>query len=237
MHLNGSDTQTKMIAVMGAILCSSFIAWSLELPAENFSKLKSQGFREREFAESELLAWGRLQPEPAMLELFRQSRIADDPEVRKRCLQILRDLVADEYLKAGEGYIGIDLGDEISFVPGDPKPRSVIRVTEVWVDTPGHYAGIHLNDLIVGLDGQVWREMDASARFREMIRMMRPQNIVEIKILRDGGLIDLQVKLGRRPLIADNPFFNGQKVDPDASERAAKEAYFRRWLCQKKLQK
>ena len=32
-------------------------------------------------------------------------------------------------------------------------------------------------------------------------------------------------------------FFNGQNIDPDASERAAKEAYFQRWLSQKKSEK
>ena len=47
-------------------------------------------------------------------------------------------LVTDEYLKEGEGYIGIALAmkDDIVTVPGDPKPRNVIRVMEVRADTP-----------------------------------------------------------------------------------------------------
>ena len=52
--------------------------------------------------------------------------MADDPEVRERCLAILRDLVNDEYLKDGEGYIGIRMQDEMATaVPGDVKPRGV----------------------------------------------------------------------------------------------------------------
>ena len=237
MQASETTTLTRMLVVGGAMLIASFHGWALELPLTVFSHLRSNEFREREVAQSELLAWARRQPEPAMLEILRQSRIADDPEVRQRCLDVLRDLVIDEYLKEGEGFIGIAMKDEISNVPGDPKPRNVIRVTEVRVDTPGQRAGIKLNDLVVGVDGQVWYEVDASLPFREKIRTLRPNTKVELKILRDGGLIELRVILGRRPLLADNPFFNGQNFDPEASERAAKEAYFRRWLSQNKSRK
>ena len=121
-----------------------------------------------------------------MDELFRQSRIAEDPEARERCLSILRELVIDGYAKEGEGYIGIGLRPEIGNVPGDPNPRGVIRVTQVQPDTPAQKADIRLNDLIVGLDREVWHEVDASLVFREKIRMMKPNTKVELKILRDG---------------------------------------------------
>ena len=67
--------------------------------------------------------------------------------------------------------------------------------------------------------------------------MMKPNTKVDVRILRDGGLLDLKVTLGRRPLGADSLFFNGQMFDPEAMERAAKEAYFRRWLSLRKLPK
>jgi hypothetical protein len=37
--------------------------------------------------------------------------------------------------------------------------------------------------------------------------------------------------------MADQMFLNGQNADMEASERAAKEAYFQRWLSQKKVTK
>jgi len=228
----------RMAAICIAMFWADSIAWSLELPPEALLNLKSQEYRKRELAESDLLAWGRMQPENSMIELLGQSQMADDPEVRERCLDILHDLVTDEFLKEGEGFIGIALKDEISNVPGDATPRSVIRVTEVRAETPGQHAGIQVNDLIVGLDGQVWHGVNASPLFQEKIRIKRPKTQVGIKILRNGGLIDLKVNLGRRPLIADNPFFNGRYIDPEASEQAAKDAYFQRWLLShKKLQK
>lgn len=219
------------------MLSSPCSAWSLELPRENFTKLSSREFHDRETAQSEILAWARTQPEPAMAELFRQSRIADDPEVRDRCLNILRELVNDEYSKEGEGYIGIGLKDEIANVPGDPNPRSVIRVTQVQADTPAQKADIRLNDLIVGLDHDVWHEVSAMRLLMDKIRMTKPTTKVELHILRDGEVIAVSVSLARRPLMADNLFFGGQNMDFDASERAAKEAYFRLWLNQRKMKK
>lgn len=206
---------------------------AVELPPTALSGLGSQQFREREAAQVGLLDWARVQPGPAMTELLRQSQSADDPEVRERCLGVLRDLVTDEYLKEGEGFIGIGLRDEIGEVPGEPKPRGVIRVIQVQADSPAEQAGIHPNDLIVGINGEVWHE----SLLRENVRMMKPKMKVDLRILRDGGLVNLKVTLGRRPLSADSNVFPGQTFDQDAVERAAKEAYFRRWLSQRKLQK
>lgn len=223
--------------VWAVMQLSSCLAWSLELPGKEFLNLRSHKFQDRESAQAELLAWARMQPEPAMDELFRQSRIADDPEVRERCLNILRELVIDDYAKEGEGYIGIAMRPEIGNVPGDPNPRGVIRVTLVQPDTPAQKADIRMNDLIVGLDQDVWREVDASLVFREKIRMLKPNTKVELKILRDGVVTAVVVSLARRPLMADQLFFNGQNLDMEASERVAKEAYFRLWLSQRKLKK
>jgi predicted metalloprotease with PDZ domain len=216
---------------MLALVLSSVAA--AELPSGVLSGLGSQNFREREAAQTRLLEWGRTQSGPAMDELLRQSRIAADPEVRERCLSVLRALVIDEYLNEGEGYLGISLKDEVSDVPGEVKPRGVIRVLMVQADTPAEHAGIRQNDLIVGVNGEMWQDVV----FRANVRMMKPNMKVDLKIVRDGGLIELKATLGRRPLSADIGIFPGQSFDPEATERAAKEAYFRRWLSQRKSPK
>ncbi len=170
-----------------------------------------------------------------MAEFLRYSQLAVDPEVRERCLDVLRSLVTDEYMKEGEGYIGIALAmkDDIVTVPGDPKARNAVRVVEVRADTPGQKSGILLNDLIVALEGVTWREVEATPAFRESIKKMKPTTVARLTVLRGGELVDLEVTLGRRPLMADM-FLNGQNQDLEATERAAKEAYFQRWLSQKK---
>jgi len=208
--------------------------WALELPPEPFAGLKSEEFSKREHAQAELVAWARQQPEAAMDELFRQSQVADDPEVRARCLAVLHDLVNDVYQKEGEGYIGVQMRDELADVPNDPKPRRVIRVVQVMPDSAAQRAGLQLNDLIVGLEDLVWHEGSASLPFSEKIRQLKPDAKVELKVLRNGKLMDIEVTLGRRPLLADNPFLQQRMADLEAAERAAKEAYFRRWLERRK---
>jgi hypothetical protein len=219
---------------MGWVLASTPFSFSLELPSEPFSNLACEEFRERETAQAELLAWAREHREPAIEELFRLSRVADNPEVRERCLGILKELVNDEFLKEGEGYIGIRMQDELANVPGDPKPRAVIRVMQVVPDSAGHQAGLQFNDLITGLGDHVWREGPASLSFGEKIRQLKPETKIMLKVLRNGDMIDIEVKLGRRPLFADNPFFEQRQEDLESAERAAKDAYFHRWLERRK---
>lgn len=221
----------------GMFVLTLMSAVGVELPAKAFANLGSQQFHVRENAQSELLAWGRGGPEPAMAELLRQSKIADDPEVRKRCLDVLRDLVMDEYGKDGKGYIGIGLEDMVANLPGEPNPRNAIRVTNVLPKTPADQAGIRANDLIVGLNGKDWGGNDTFRQFQEKIQALKPNSNVELRILRDGALIDLKFKLGKLPEFADARFFNGRDFDPVAAERAAKEAYFRRWLSERKSPK
>lgn len=209
-------------------------SWGLDLPAGPLSALQSDEFRTREMAQAELLAWARQRPEPAMDALFRVSRTHDDPEVRERCLAVLRELVNDEYLKEGEGFLGVRMQDEKALVPGENKPRSVIRVIQVVPDSAAQQAGVKLNDLIAGLDDKVWHDEAALLPFMNHIRQLKPGHRVMLRILRNGEMIDLAVKLGRRPLAADNPFLEQRKEDLEAAERAAKEAYFRRWLERRK---
>jgi predicted metalloprotease with PDZ domain len=206
------------------------IGQSLELP-ESFAGLSAAQFDRRESSQADLLEWARQNPGPAMDELYKQSRFAVDPEARARCIEVLRSLVCEEYMKEGEGYIGIALSDEIHKVPGEAVPRNVIRVTEVRGDTPGQKAGIRLNDLIVGFDGKGWLDNQSSALFRERIRGMKPESNVGLTILRDGKLLEVKVRLGRRPLAADF-FLNGINLDTESAEKAAKEAYFNRWMLQ-----
>lgn len=166
--------------------------------------------------------------------LFGISRTNGDPEVRERCLAILRELVNDEYLKEGEGFIGIRMREEAAHVPGDPKQRTVIRVIQVVPDSAAHKAGVKLNDLIAGLDDEVWHGESALLPFSNQIRQHKPGSRVMLRILRDGKMIDLEVKLGRRPLGADHPFLDQRQADLDAAEKAAMDAYFRRWLERRK---
>ena len=209
-------------------------AFALELPAGPYGDLSSEDFQTRETAQGKLLDWARKSKVDTTDGFFRLSRTAPEPEPRERCLAILRELVIDEYLKEGEGYIGIRMQPELGQVPGDPKPRALIRVTEVMPDSAAEKAGLRLNDLIAGLNEQVWRDESATLAFTDKVRQFKPNTRVALKVLREGALMDVEVVLGRRPLIPDNPFLDPRQFDLDAIERVARDAYFRRWLEDKK---
>jgi predicted metalloprotease with PDZ domain len=165
-----------------------------------------------------------------MDELFQQSRVADDPEVRERCLLVLRELVEDEYSKDGEGYIGIRMRDEELALPEDAKSRGVIRVIEVVRGSAAAKAGLQLNDLILSFDNLVWDEKLISMPFMDKIRQLKPNSKITLNVMRNGKPMDLPVTLGRRPPMIDNSPFGERTEDPAAVEQAAKDNYFRHWL-------
>jgi hypothetical protein len=64
----------------------------------------------------------------------------------------------------------------------------------------------------------------------QTVREFKPASRITLRVLRAGALMDIPVILARRPLFADNPFLDETQVDLEAAEKAAKEAYFRRWM-------
>jgi len=234
MQLKVNQTWFASVCVMMTMALAAPRLWSLELPAQIVSKLGAEQFSVRETAQKDLLAWAREQGEPAMDELFRQSRKAGEPEVRLRCLAVLREMVMDDYMKSGEGYLGISMQDDIAQVPGDAKPRNVIRLALVVQDSAAQHGGLQANDQIVGLNGEVWHDTPASLPFTTKVRAMKPGTQVTLQYMRNGVVHEGKFKLSRRPADANNPFM---AQDPEALEKMARDDYFRQWMEQRKPHK
>lgn len=242
MSLNRPFPRLLLAAVAG--LAMTVCAGGIELPAAFLEGLKSEKFAEREQAEAELLAWTRQRPEASMESLYQQSRTADDPELRGRCLSVLRELVSDEYLRNGVGYIGIRMNPntEAVNVAGEAKPRFAVRVLQVEPGTPAQKAGLLGGDLLLGVDDTAWQQEDTSAVVSEKIKSLKAGTRVSVKLFRDAKIVDVPLVLARRPAAADLlqfqfGFGGGMQVSPEAAaaaDRAAKEDYFRRWLAARK---
>lgn len=217
---------------VGVLWISPFASYAVELPADLLTRLAAEKFAIREKAQAELLDWSHTQRDAAMDELFRQSQNADEPEVRQRCLAVLQELVNDDYLKSGEGYVGIMMQDELARVPGDENPRSAIRLGHVVPNSAGDQAGLKPNDLIVGMNEEIWKDGPASPPFKKKIRTLKPGTRVTLKVLRDGNLQDIVVKLGKRPFAADDMI--ASDVDLETLEKSAKDNFFRQWMNQQK---
>lgn len=208
-----------------------FSAWpsfGADLPPALLSQLGAEQFRTREAAELELLAWARQRPEAAMDQLLRESRAHGEPEVRERCLAVLKELVNDEFLRDGEGYVGISMRDDTLMVPGDDRLRHVIRVMHVMRESAAHKAGIVAGDVIVGTSEDTWYDGRASEQFSVKIQRMRPKTRVVLKLLRENEVVDVAIALGRRP--DENAMRQGDPRVAEAAARRARDDFFEAWL-------
>lgn len=205
-----------------------------ELLPNSFSDLGNEKFRVREHAQALLLDWARNHVDESLDKLYTHSQNANDPEIRARCLVILRQLVMDQYMLEGKGFVGISRDNRIIEIPGKQNPCHVVAVTGVRAETPADRAGIKINDMIVSLNGVGWTDADASTVFADQIAAMSPGTKVVLAILRDGKMINVEVILTRRPLSAE-PWLFGVQDDPEAADRAAMDSYFRDWLNKRKF--
>jgi predicted metalloprotease with PDZ domain len=201
-----------------------------EIPPALLAELDSEDFRTREDAQAKLVDWAGKDPSLAIDLLYEQYINGTEPEVRERCMAALKELVWAEHSKEGEGFIGIRMLEETVMVPGDSEVRACVRVSLVMPKSPAENANMQVNDLIVALEGKIWRHIPMIIPFSDEIRKYKPGTTINLSILRDGKLIDVPVLLTRRPLHADNPMLGEHQLDLEAAEAAAREAFFRRWL-------
>ncbi|MCX6846020.1 MAG: PDZ domain-containing protein [Verrucomicrobia bacterium] len=207
------------------------------IPKSFLKALESEDFKARESAQSDVLSWARKNPKAALAELLRLSADASspNPEVRERCMQVLRQLATDDFAKEGDGYLGVRMNDRMVRMPENQPDRWAVVVIEVVADSAAAKCGLKAGDAIVGLDGQTW-EQEASKPFSEQIRKRKPGIRVNLRVLRDGALEDLRVELGRRPADADQLMPGMDLEEQKALEQRAKDAHFQRWLLEKKGQ-
>lgn len=210
----------------------------ISAPADNLQLLRSEEFQAREKAQQEILKWARQNGDPALSCLIELSSTSEDPEIRSRCLAIVREIAMEEFSNQGEGYIGINMLDVFVAVPGDPVQRAGIRVGLVVEESAASAAGILAGDVIVGLGDEVWREIPITEKFGKQIRNLKPKTKVSFKVLRGDKLLDIEVILRRRPPLPVNPFLLDEtQADIEALGKAEQESFFRNWLKARQLKK
>lgn len=196
-----------------------------KIPPPLIGALGAEGFAAREKAQEELSGWALKQPSMAIPELRRQAEVAEDPEIRARCREVLKEVViARDY--RGEGYLGIAMQEVEVQVPGDSKPRRGVTVTLLMEGSAAALGGLRMGDVIVGIDDQVWWNAGMKDEFPVFIRKIRPRAVVEVKLLEGGKVVGRKVTLGEKPA-GVNP---SAIEDLEAANHAAKELFFRRWL-------
>lgn len=224
-------TQLRNWAAMAIAFGSWWVAaetvcgQALKVPQPLIGDLGADSFAAREKAQKELFEWALKKPEIAIPELRRQMDAAEDPEIRARCLEVLKELVVGRGYR-GEGYLGIAMQEAEAMVPGDTKSRRALTITLLMEGSAASLGGLKVGDVIVGIGDQVWREPGMKDKFPVFIRMTRPGTVIGVKLLEGGKVVERKVTLGEKPT-GVNP---SAIEDLEAANHAAKELFFRRWL-------
>lgn len=223
-----ANAMTRMIYWTLPLLmavCSLFA--SEPLPEQLIRGIASEDFTDREAAQAQLLEWSLKNPKSAVSALLGLSDNDEDPEVRKRCLLILRELADADYLSDGQGYIGILMQEEMLEPGEENKAPMGIRVLDVMPGTPAEEADLRAGDIIIALDGEGWKGIGAVSVFGETIAAKKPLEKVKLTVSRGGAdPLDIALKLGKRP-IAD---LRGAGGDLRQLAELAKERHFKEWL-------
>lgn len=213
---------------------------ALEPPPDSLTgRLGSEDYKERMGAQGALLEWARKDPELAKDWLFGQSVGHADPEIRRRFTAVLKDLIDEEYLKDGEGYVGIMMMPVKAQIPGVQGDRFGISISLVVPDSAAAKAGLVVGDVIVEAGDQVWKDAAVVEQFSTWVRGHKPGQKVTLKLLRNGKVLEQDLVLGRRPPESGVLLF-GEPPDSATLAReaqAAKDAYFRNWFEQRKAAK
>ena len=185
-------------------------------------------FKQRVAAQSELRDWGKEHLKEGIASFYGAYRTNDDPEVRARCRDLLKELVIVSQSGEGKGYIGIMMMEDRILLAGEV--RGVVRVTAVLEGTPAEKAKMKVGDLVTGIDELDLKEDGATLRFGAYAQTKSPQMKVTLHLLRGGKKMDLEMELMRRPPINEQNFLRwGEQLRPP-SQKDVEEEEFKEWL-------
>ena len=218
------------------LLCSLILAvfsFAEQVPKQLLDGLSSEQFKIRETSETELEKWTNEKGLVGIKAICKVQQESDDPEVRFRCLRVLRSQSDKDYLKDGQGYLGVQLWEEMLDLPGDKKPRFCLRITFVIPGSQAEIAGIKVGDIIASLDGTKWYERGAIEQLIQTVASYKPLRKVVFEIKRPGEnvLIEVPVILGKRPVKDLRAMYDS---DLEKLEKEARDKHFDEWLKKQK---
>lgn len=233
------------IVAMALICAVSWCPWvaaaagDAGTPEAWVKMLESADFGEREQAGQKLRQWAEGKVEEARDLFLDQVLDHEDPEVRMRCRELLRESVVEEFRSRGKGFVGIRML-EMQIEAGGGFG---IRIVEVQADTPAAKAGLLVGDVVVGMEGKRWEVPGAMEWFRDEVMARHPGDKIILTIKRGGqaDLLDVEVELALRPpdlearLLWQNLQQNQEELRRQQEEIRFQEEkrYFDRWLAER----
>jgi len=214
-------------AAIALLFCIMVFVNGGELPKALVEGLAAEDFKVREDSQSKLLEWAKTKEESAAPELFKISKTSEEPEVRQRCLDVLKGLSDQDYLKEGKGFLGITMQAEEARLPGKENLVPAVRINSIVKSGPAEKVGLNVGDSIITLNGVAFQGNDVLSEFSGAIGAMKPLNKVVLGIRRaNGNVEDVEVVLARHP--GENLTVLPQNLH--LLDERAREQHFKMWL-------
>ncbi len=196
-------------------------------PQKLVEGLGAEEFKEREAAQKSLLEWANKEANSPAPALFKLSQTSEDPEIRQRCLDILKSLSDQDYFTEGKGFLGITMQSQVIKLPDQENPQPAIAITNVVRDSPADISGLQVGDVIIELGGKPFEGDIPHERFRDAIAEMKPLDEVTLQVRKAEGNIEaVKVILTRHP----GNDFAGFPQSMRLLDQRARQQHFEMWL-------
>jgi membrane-associated protease RseP (regulator of RpoE activity) len=139
-----------------------------------------------------------------------------DPEIRFRCMKILKEVVSGPIYNRPRGFLGVRLV-AIPNLPEEINAQRLIFIHEVTRDTAAAEGGVEAGDIILAMNHLSMSSFNSVSRFIFHIQQYAPGTPIVLLVLRKGSLRMLVPILGKA----------GEDVQIRKFEP---EEYFKIWL-------
>lgn len=183
--------------LLGAFGVNLSFAVALPAPeaiAAELTRLGAEMPAQRTAARQQLNQWGERFPRYLLQHLAGPYASEEDPERLIQIEMILRQLAAACLFYQPEAYMGVNFSLE-----PQPDNRVGIRLNHIMPDSPATRAGLQKNDLVLGLDGQMFSADDDAISFADKIRGYLPREPLELLIQRQSTVFRVTLILDPFP--------------------------------------
>lgn len=166
------------------------------------ARLHSADFHTRQEGKATLIEIGAR----AFARLREAYHKTDDLETQLLIEEIIYRGYLNYHVYDRNGFLGISQSPfpftfTIRDADGEPIERRGIGVRSVIADTAADRYGLMEEDIIIGVDGKAFGpiyDLDGTT-FPEYIRLKGPGTPIDLLIVREGELLEVEARLGRRP--------------------------------------